>query len=327
MQPRSIKKYYRSLDPLMTPGLLIQQRDWTDIFGRSAPLELEIGHGNGEFLNRSSLERPQHDFVGLEIAWPSIKRALRRIGDPPRNNVRLICLPAAQALTYFFPEESISVARALFPVPWPKEAQAGKRLFSRGFMDLLASRLVPKGFFHMVTDNLILAEWTLKEASESSLPLALSEREGYLDTKYERKWEGGGQKLFYHLEGEKIRHPQITRPKALDMQPCYLNAKTLDPESYAPKGITGETSIIFRNLVFDQAKGEALLSVKVVENSFIQEFFIRITKQADGRWKLFPALSSQIFPTEGVRTALLLAANPGGPEAPRETPQKNQVDS
>jgi tRNA (guanine-N7-)-methyltransferase len=292
----------------MAPGLLVLQKDWSEIFGRSAPLELEIGHGNGEYLNRSSLERPSHDFVGLEIAWPSLKRALRRVGDPPRNNVRLIRLPAAQALTYYFPENSISLARALFPVPWPRESHAGKRIFSRAFMDLLASRLIKNGLFHMVTDNLILAEWTLKEAKHSSLPLGLSEKEGYLDTKYERKWEGEGQKLFYHLEGRKISHPPVERPKPIEMQPIFLNSSELDPKNYSPSGITGPTTIIFRGLTYDPIKGEALLNTKVVEDSFIQEFFIRITLEPDGRWKLYPALSSQIFPTEGVRTALILAA-------------------
>ncbi|MDR2349348.1 MAG: hypothetical protein LBF41_01815 [Deltaproteobacteria bacterium] len=308
MNPRSVKKYYRSLDPLLSPPNLGRKLNLGELFKREAPLELEIGFGNGEFLNRSSLERPGHDFIGLEIAWPSVKRALRRIGEPPRENVRIICLPAAQTLYRHFPEKSVSVARALFPVPWPKEKHANKRLFSKAFMELLASRLADGGRFHMVTDDLNLARWTEKEAEGGSLPLSLSTKEGILDTKYERKWKEGGRETFYHLEGEKKSHPDIGEPESKDMRPAIL--ENLDPETYNPKGITGDLTVIFRGLTYDPAKGEGLLNTKVVEGSFIQEFFIRIHKTPDGRHKLYPALSNSVFPTEGVQKALALAADP-----------------
>ncbi|MDR2459404.1 MAG: hypothetical protein LBE38_01275 [Deltaproteobacteria bacterium] len=290
----------------MSASELNKLKPWPEIFGRIAPLELEIGFGNGEYLHRKSLEEPHHDFVGLEISWPSIKRALRRLGNPKRDNVRLICLHAEPALSFYFAPSSIKIARCLFPVPWPREKNTPKRLFSRSFLDLLASRIQADGYFHLVTDEKGLAQWTLSESLSSNLPLELTECEAQLDTKYERKWEGMGQKIFYHLKGSpKTIHFLERTPKVL-MQPLYINS--LDPKSYNPKGITGDICVLFRGLTFDGEKGEALLNTKVVEGSYIQEFYIRFSLQADGRWKLYPSLSNQVFPTEGVQKALILAA-------------------
>ncbi|MDR3153669.1 MAG: hypothetical protein LBW85_05205 [Deltaproteobacteria bacterium] len=306
MNPVSARKYYRSLAPLLPPEALCRRPSWREIFGREAPLELEIGFGNGERLHRSTLAAPDRDFVGIEISWPSVKRALRRLGAPPRANARLICMPAAPALRHCFPEESLAGAVALFPVPWPKERHANKRLFSRGFLDLLASRLSEGARFLMVTDDPTLASWTLAQSAGSALPLSLTEKEAGADTKYGRKWEGLGARSFFHLEGSRAFRPSLPPPGRADMQPTFL--PSLDPENYSPQGISGETSVVFRGLLFDTERQEGLLNTKVVDGSFVQEFFIRLRPEGDGRWRLYPAFPHLLFPTEGVRAALRLAA-------------------
>ncbi|MDR2612407.1 MAG: hypothetical protein LBG06_06120 [Deltaproteobacteria bacterium] len=310
MNPLSSRKYYRSLDPLLPPAALARRPPWREIFGREAPIDLEIGFGNGERLHRASLAAPERDFVGLEISWPSVKRALRRLGNPPRRNARLVCMPAAPALSLLFPEESLAEALALFPVPWPKVRHERKRLFSRAFLDLLASRLEGSGRFRMATDDPSLAAWTLAQSEGSALPLTLSELAGGLDTKYGRKWESLGARSFFHLEGVKARHPVIPCHGPMDMQPTFL--ASLEPGSYNPAGISGETAVVFREFIFDPARREGLLSAKVVEGDFIQEFFIRLRPDPDGRWRLYPAFPHLVFPTEGVRKALELAAADGG---------------
>ncbi|MDR2405394.1 MAG: hypothetical protein LBE27_03385 [Deltaproteobacteria bacterium] len=304
MNPLSKRRYYRSLSPLISPGLLPQGLDATLLFGREAPLELEIGFGNGEYLSRHSLKFPERDFIGVEIAWPSVKRALRRLGAPPRENVRIVCLPAWPVLKKLFKEESLTVVRALYPVPWPKHPS--KRLFSQGFLNLIASRLKADGIFHMVTDDLELAKWTMEEGEGSALSLTLSEEGSILNTKYERKWEESGKLRFYHLKGRKTTEPHIPKPYGGPMKPHYL--KDLEPSSYRPRGANGDITVVFREFIFDGDKRQGLLNCKVVEDSFVQEFFIRVKEVEDGLWKLYPALSERVFPTEGVELSLKLAA-------------------
>lgn len=299
------KKYYRSLEPLINPASLGRPVDWAKLFGRSAPLELEIGFGNGEFMNRRSLDRPECDFVGVEVAWASAKRALRRLANPPRGNVRLVIMKGEAALARLFAPESLDVIRSLFPVPWPDERQEKRRLFQKAFLDLAASRLKPDGQFILVTDSPELAEWTMAQAESSALALSLEERPAEMDTKYERKWQFGGRRVFYHLWGGKISQPQVSTPEELEMQAFYRD--DFDPDKFQPAGCAGEIVVKFKEFIFDPQKEQGLLRTFVVEGPLTQDFFIRIRREGD-RWKISPAIASEIFPTQGVARALELAA-------------------
>lgn len=302
------KKYYRDLAPLLKATDHHRPLCWPAVFGRQAPLELEIGFGNGEYLHRTSLEQKERDFVGVEVAWASLKRALRRLARPSRPNVRVMLMKGEAALARCFAAESLDVVRALFPIPWPDERQEKRRLFQQEFLDLAASRLKANGRFSLVTDSPELAEWTMAQADNSALKFALAERAAEMDTKYERKWQGGGRKTFFHLTGVK-RHPiEIPVPMEIEMQAYYRDI--LNPESFAPEGCTGEVVVKFREFVFDQARQEGLLRAFVVEGPLIQDFFIRLRKE-DDRWKISPAIGTQLFPTRGVARALELVASAG----------------
>jgi tRNA (guanine-N7-)-methyltransferase len=308
------RKFYRSLAPMARPSALAAAfGGWAGVFGRQAPLDLEIGFGNGERLHRQSLAEPGRDLVGVELAWNSVKRALRRLAAPPRPNVRLLWLPAEPALRLLFAPESLSRVVCLFPVPWPNERQSRKRLFSRPFLDLLANRLAPDGTLHLVTDHEGLARWIMAEAEGSAMELSLSGSPAAMGTKYERKWLSGGQNAFHHIRGAKKAHPPGPPPGTPDMPPRY--SSSINPLDYRPEGRSGAPAVVFGELVYDEPKGEGLLQAKVVEDQFVQEFHIRLTRLADGRFKVAPALPAQILPTAAVALALDLAASPGRPPA------------
>jgi tRNA (guanine-N7-)-methyltransferase len=302
---------------MTTPCDLTKAGSWPALFGRQAEMELEIGFGNGEYLARTSESNPQRDFVGLEIAWNSFKRALRRLAQPPRSNVRLMHLPAFPALGRFFAPLSLSAARCLFPVPWPNEKHAHKRLFSRSFLDLMSNRLKEGGTFTIVTDHEGLAHWTMEQATNSVMKLELVVSQNLLDTKYERKWLSGGQKTFFHLTGRKIGHTGIDNHGIVDMQPRF--SYSIVPTDYHPQGQSSEPTVVFGEFIYDSHLRQGLLATKVVEDQFIQEFHIRIAQQPDGGFKLSPALPSQVYPTLGVLKALDLAAL-GGLERPVQLP-------
>ena len=322
------KKYYRSLEPLIKAVDHTQPIDWPAIFGRAAPLELEIGFGNGEFTHRTSLASPERDYVGVEVAWASLKRALRRLANPPRTNVRVMLMKAEVALERCFAPESLDVVRSLFPVPWPDERHERKRLFQRDFLNLAASRLKSDGAFILVTDSPVLAEWTMNQAEGSALDFEFEERPAEMDTKYERKWQGGGRRNFYHLTGRKGPGGAILRPSGGDahtarpslngMSPSPLSAPLeidmqayyrddFNPDDYRPQGCSGDIIVKFKEFMFDRDKSQGLVRVMVLEGPLTQEFFIRIILE-NGRWKFSPAIASQLFPTQGVARALELAA-------------------
>ncbi|MGL4208237.1 MAG: tRNA (guanine(46)-N(7))-methyltransferase TrmB [Candidatus Adiutrix sp.] len=299
------KKFYRNLSPLIKPRGVPCPLPWDKIFGRTAPLELEIGFGNGEYLNRTSQQCPHIDYVGVEVAWASIKRALRRLATPPRPNVRVMNLGAETALAECFAPKTLGTIRALFPIPWPCERQAKKRLFNTSFLNLAANTLKDDGQFIIVTDSEPLARWTMEQGENSALKFSLSDKGAELDTKYERKWQGGGQRVFYHLLGHKTHHPDISKPSETKMQAYYMH--DFNPQTYKPQDYVGEVVVRFREFIFDPNRPEGLLRVLVLEGPLSQDFYIRI-KRHENRWKVSAAISAELFPTHGVAKALKLAS-------------------
>jgi len=302
-----LSPYYRSLAHLVQPEYHHRPLDWPRIFGRTAPLELEIGFGNGEYLHRRSLAHPERDFVGLEVAWSSAKRALRRLASPPRPNVRLIIEKAQVALALFFAPESISVCRLLFPLPWPNSRQIGLRLCHSDFLDLAADRLSTDGLFIMVTDSRELADWVLEQAQNSALNLGLTERPPELDTKYERKWQAAGQRAFYRLAGGKTAPTALSTYEEIEVRAFYR--LEFSPADFRPRDeATDEAVIRFKEFIYDSRRSEGLLRALVIEGHLTQDFYIRLRREPDGRWKISPAAPARLFPTRGLDRALELAA-------------------
>src|SRR5437588_12648412 len=61
--------------------------DFTAMFGRTAPLVLDLGCGNGRFSIASALERPDHDHLAVDILPLVIRYATRRGNQRGLSNI------------------------------------------------------------------------------------------------------------------------------------------------------------------------------------------------------------------------------------------------
>ena len=179
--------------------------DWTQQFGSRAPLEVEIGFGNGEYLVRQAQQQPERHFVGVELEWASMQRALRRAAGVQVPNVRLLLIDAHLAMQRLFPPLAVQRVYSLFPCPWPKERHAKHRLFSHSFLRLLNNRLRPDGEASIVTDHEAYLRWVLEQIPGSGLEGEWQVTEPHFHTKYERKWVASGQQKFYEIAVAKDR--------------------------------------------------------------------------------------------------------------------------
>ena len=74
-----MKSPYLSLNPFIPWMKEKHPVEWPKKFGRSAELEVEIGFGLGDFLVQQAQAHPEKDFLGIELGWVFIRRALRKI--------------------------------------------------------------------------------------------------------------------------------------------------------------------------------------------------------------------------------------------------------
>lgn len=127
-------------------------RDFAAVFGRRAPLTLEIGFGNGGQLLHSAQAEPARDFIGVEVHRPGVGRLMNGLAEAGVANVRLYNHDAVEVLENEIAPDSLAEVRIWFPDPWHKKRHAKRRLIQPGFVALLASRTAPGGRLHLATD-------------------------------------------------------------------------------------------------------------------------------------------------------------------------------
>jgi tRNA (guanine-N7-)-methyltransferase len=127
-------------------------------FGRHAPVVLEIGFGMGDATAALAAAQPDVDVLAVDVHTPGHGNLLRLMERDGLTNVRLLSGDARTVLTDLIHADSLAGIRVFFPDPWPKARHAKRRLVSRSFLSLAASRLEPGGFLHLATDVEAYAE-------------------------------------------------------------------------------------------------------------------------------------------------------------------------
>jgi tRNA (guanine-N7-)-methyltransferase len=140
--------------------------DFAEVFGRRAPLCVEIGFGNGESLAQMAAANPEVDYIGIEVHRPGVGHLLMLLAERNLTNVRLYCHDAIEILEKRMPEESLSGVHLFFPDPWPKKKHHKRRIVQPGFTELLSRKLKTGGYFHAASDWQHYAEHMLAVLSE-----------------------------------------------------------------------------------------------------------------------------------------------------------------
>lgn len=122
------------------------------VFGRQAPLIVEIGPGTGESLVPMARARPESNVLAFEVYQPAVARLLAALAAEEVSNVRIVSADAVAGLTHLLPERSIDELWTFFPDPWPKARHHKRRLVQPAFADLVVSRLKWRARWRLATD-------------------------------------------------------------------------------------------------------------------------------------------------------------------------------
>ncbi|MFO0969642.1 MAG: tRNA (guanosine(46)-N7)-methyltransferase TrmB [Gemmataceae bacterium] len=126
--------------------------DWPELFGRSRPVEIEIGFGKGLFLLNASEARPEHDFLGIEKERDYTLFTATRLAKRERRNVRVVCADARWFVAEWLADASVDHVHIYFPDPWWKKRHHKRRLFNEEFATRLTQLLKGGGRLHFATD-------------------------------------------------------------------------------------------------------------------------------------------------------------------------------
>jgi tRNA (guanine-N7-)-methyltransferase len=284
--------------------------DWEAIFQRKAPLAVEIGFGNGEFLINRAQQNPGWNFIGIELSLESMFRLQKRLHQKGLANVRPVREDARFAMREFFADSSLRRVLMNFPDPWPKDRHKSRRLLNDDFVQILGAVLEEKGAYELVTDQ----QWYAEHAH------ALFAQSPYFEvqpveknparpvaTKYEQKWRSMGRDTWRVL-ARKIQTATINRLlEDISMPHTFVEKEILPHQVRRLIGTEHLESGIFFIIKAGYSaleNGRFLLRVIARDESFKQEFYILITRRKERRWlvKLDPAV--QPYRTPAVKLAV-----------------------
>jgi tRNA (guanine-N7-)-methyltransferase len=133
----------------LPPGPL----DWTALFGRTAPVVLDVGCGNGRYLIGSALARPDHDHLGVDILPVVIRYARKRGNQRGLANLKFAVLGGRELLASHVAPHSVAEIHCYHPQPYYDPAKVHLRLITPQFLALVHQSLAPGGLFVVQTDN------------------------------------------------------------------------------------------------------------------------------------------------------------------------------
>ena len=127
--------------------------DWRAIFGRDAPVVVELGCGNGRYTLLSALARPEVDHFASDLLPVVIRYATRRANQRGLHNVRFAVRDAQAIMGAYVGAGSVAEVHLYHPQPYHDPRQAHLRLVTPRFLADVHRGLAPGGLFAIQTDN------------------------------------------------------------------------------------------------------------------------------------------------------------------------------
>jgi tRNA (guanine-N7-)-methyltransferase len=210
------RRALRKLDPSLDLGARLRTFEdlpapWEPaaLFGRHAPLEVEVGTGKGLFLATAAAAAPKHDFLGIEV---SRKYAFHAAGRLAKRGITNACVVHGDALRVFrerLPDASLAAVHVYFPDPWWKARHKKRRVMNAAFISDIERTLAPGGKLHFWTDVQEYYETTIAlitEVTRLEGPLAVPELPPQHDLDYRTHFERRTR-----LSGEAVYRAEFRR--------------------------------------------------------------------------------------------------------------------
>ena len=182
-----------------------EKREYFDldtIFGRKAPIVMEIGCGKGQFICEYAKQNPDKNILGIECVPTVLVEACEKVKEEGITNIRFLEMKA-EYLPLFMREKIISEIYLNFSTPYPKSRHESHRLTYKDFLEIYKKLLVNDGFIAQKTDSQCLFEYSLESFSQNgfvlsdiSLDLHNSAFEGNIVTEYEQKFVDMGMPIY-----------------------------------------------------------------------------------------------------------------------------------
>lgn len=185
---------------------------WSEVFGNSLPIYIEVGMGKGQFITQLAQNHPERNYIGIEKYSSVLLRALEKREQLPELTNLYFLRMDAEDLAQIFDKDEVSGIYLNFSDPWPKDRHAKRRLPSKEFLARYDQILKTEGRVEFKTDNRQLFDFALEQAKEADWVIDAftydlhhneAMMEGNVMTEYEERFSSKGNpihKVILHRE-------------------------------------------------------------------------------------------------------------------------------
>ena len=179
----------------LVPESYVAVLDLEEIFGRRAPLHVDLGCGDGTFLSAMAAHFPEKNFLGIDRLTGRVAKSCRRATEQP--NARVLHLETTYAVRYLFAEGSVETFYLLFPDPWPKRRHHRRRIFTSDFLDAVHRALAAGGTLRVATDQVdYFRQIIATSRADPRFAIADEVEVDLPKTKFERRFEAAGAPIY-----------------------------------------------------------------------------------------------------------------------------------
>ena len=185
-----LSRYFRTRSELPEP--------WNDqaLFGRVAPLEIDVGCGKGLFIERAALAVPTHNFLGIEVSHKYARYSASRLARRGANNGLIVAGDAQTLFAELLPPDTVAAVHIYFPDPWWKKRHHRRRIMNDLFLAEVYRVLVPRGSLHFWTDVAAYYEESASLAGPFAVPEQHAEHDLDFRTHFERRKRISGLPIY-----------------------------------------------------------------------------------------------------------------------------------
>lgn len=126
---------------------------WSEVFGRDAETDIEIGCGKGKFLNELAASHPERNILAVERSPKYQRLCCDRAARRGLENVRLVATTGEDLLLRLLSPQSVHNVFVLFPDPWPKKRHHKRRFIKPEAVAAIRRALVPGGMLFVKSDH------------------------------------------------------------------------------------------------------------------------------------------------------------------------------
>jgi tRNA (guanine-N7-)-methyltransferase len=150
-------------DPWLSSQQLFPPYVWPEVFGRTAPVELDLGAGDGVYVEARARREPGRDFVAVERLLGRASKIARKAARGDLRNLRVLRLESAYFLKNLCAPGTVEVITLRYPDPWPKRRHHGNRILTRDFAAAAFRACQQGGRLQLTTDDREYFEWAGRE--------------------------------------------------------------------------------------------------------------------------------------------------------------------